>query len=70
MSVDLQPFPMFAILLALAGCVPVPEMGVKPVIRSAEASDAAQTLGARGDIGWPPDQWWRLAGDPQLTLLI
>ena len=70
MSVDLRPFPMFAILLALAGCVPVPEMGVKPVIRSAEASDAAQTLGARGDIGWPPDQWWRLAGDPQLTLLI
>ena len=70
MSVDLRPFPMFAIVLALAGCVPVPEMGVKPVIRTAEASDAAQTLAARGEAGWPPDQWWRLAGDPQLTLLI
>lgn len=70
MSVDLRPFPRFAIVLALAGCVPVPEMGVKPVIRSAESGDAAQTLAARGEIGWPPDQWWRLAGDPQLTLLI
>ncbi|WP_339692290.1 efflux transporter outer membrane subunit [uncultured Parasphingorhabdus sp.] len=70
MSVDLRSLPMFAIVLALAGCVSVPETGVKPVIRSAEASDAAQTLAARGDIDWPPDQWWRLAGDPQLTSLI
>ncbi len=70
MSLDPRNFAALGVVLALAACVPVPETGIRPAIRSAESIDAAQSLAARGDIGWPPDQWWRLAGDPQLTLLI
>ena len=39
-------------------------------MRTAETTEAGQTLAARGNTAWPPDQWWRLAGDPQLTALI
>jgi NodT family efflux transporter outer membrane factor (OMF) lipoprotein len=57
-------------VLALAGCVAVPDAGVRPVMETADTIEAAQTLAARGNTAWPPDQWWRLAGDPQLTALI
>lgn len=57
-------------ILALAGCVPVPKSGIKPVMQTADSIGSSQTLAARGDAVWPPDQWWRLAGDPQLTALI
>ena len=57
-------------MLALAGCVAVPDAGVRPVMETADTIEAAQTLAARGNTAWPPDQWWRLAGDPQLTALI
>ncbi|NML95093.1 efflux transporter outer membrane subunit [Novosphingobium sp. TW-4] len=57
-------------VLALAGCVAVPDAGVRPVMETAATIEAAQTLAARGNTAWPPDQWWRLAGDPQLTALI
>lgn len=57
-------------MLALSGCVAVPETGVRPVMQSADSMEAAQSLAARGNTAWPPDQWWRLAGDPQLTALI
>jgi len=39
-------------------------------MRTATTIEASQTLAARGNALWPPDQWWRLAGDPQLTALI
>jgi NodT family efflux transporter outer membrane factor (OMF) lipoprotein len=39
-------------------------------METADTIEAAQTLAARGNTAWPPDQWWRLAGDPQLTALI
>jgi len=70
MSPDPRNFAAFGIVLALAACAPIPDMGARPVIRPAGSIDATQTLAARGDIGWPPDQWWRMAGDPQLTRLI
>ena len=59
-----------ALSLALAGCVAVPDAGVRPVMETADTIEAAQTLAVRGNTAWPPDQWWRLAGDPQLTALI
>ena len=59
-----------ASVLALAACVPVPHPGTRPALRTAETIEAGQTLAARGNTAWPPDQWWRLAGDPQLTALI
>ena len=70
MSVDHRLLPAVGLVLALAGCVAVPDSGVRPVALTSDSIDAAQTLAARGNMGWPPDQWWRLAGDPQLTLLI
>jgi NodT family efflux transporter outer membrane factor (OMF) lipoprotein len=69
MSVDPR-FPTIGIVLALSACVGVPDAGVRPVMRTPESIEATQTLAARGSIGWPPDQWWRLVGDPQLTQLI
>lgn len=70
MSVDPRSLPLIGTVLALSACVPVPEAGVRPVMWSAESIEATQTLAPRGYTGWPPDQWWRLAGDPQLTQLI
>ena len=58
-----------ALVLALAACVPVSHPGARPALRTAETTEAGQTLAARGNTAWPPDQWWRLAGDPQLTAL-
>jgi len=59
-----------ALTLALAGCVAVPDAGVHPAMQTADTVEAAQTLAERGNTAWPPDQWWRLAGDPQLNALI
>ena len=59
-----------AMALALSACIPVPNAGMRLAMRSADTIEAAQTLAARGNTAWPPDQWWRLAGDPQLTALI
>jgi outer membrane protein TolC len=70
MSADRRLFPALGATLALVACVPVPEQDIRPVTRTAQSIDAAQTLAPRGDGGWPSDQWWRLAEDPQLSLLI
>ncbi|PKB13638.1 NodT family efflux transporter outer membrane factor (OMF) lipoprotein [Novosphingobium kunmingense] len=59
-----------ALSLALAGCVAVPDAGVHPAMETAASIEAGQTLAERGNATWPPDQWWRLAGDPQLNALI
>lgn len=59
-----------ALSLALAGCVAVPDADVHPAMETAASIEADQTLAARGNTAWPPDQWWRLARDPQLTALI
>ncbi len=39
-------------------------------MQTAATVAADQTLAPRGAGTWPPDQWWRRAGDPQLTALI
>jgi NodT family efflux transporter outer membrane factor (OMF) lipoprotein len=59
-----------ATALTLTACAPVPDLGTRPAMRTAETIEAGQTLAARDHTAWPPDQWWRLAGDPQLTALI
>lgn len=59
-----------ATALTLTACVPVPDLGTRPAMRTADTIEAGQTLAARGNTAWPPDQWWRLTGDPQLTALI
>lgn len=56
--------------LGLASCVAVPDTGVHPEMGTTDAIATSLTLAARGNTAWPPDQWWRLAGDPQLTALI
>jgi NodT family efflux transporter outer membrane factor (OMF) lipoprotein len=70
MLADLRLFPVVGAALALSACASIPERGDRPAILTAETIDATQTLAPRGNTGWLPDQWWRLAGDPQLTLLI
>lgn len=70
MSVDRRCWLAAPGILALAACVPVPNSGVRPSMRTAETVEASQTLTASGNAIWPPDQWWSLRGDPQLTSLI
>lgn len=57
-------------LLALSACASVPDTGIRPAMQTAETVAASQTFAPRGIGFWPPDQWWRRAGDPQLTALI
>ncbi|WP_430445976.1 efflux transporter outer membrane subunit [Sphingorhabdus contaminans] len=59
-----------SLALMLVACVAVPDSGVRPAMHTTDTIEASQTLTARGNTAWPPDQWWRLAGDPQLTALI
>jgi outer membrane protein TolC len=59
-----------ALPLMLVACVAVPDAGVRPAMHTPDTIEVSQTLAARGNTAWPPDQWWRLAGDPQLTALI
>lgn len=57
-------------LLTLSACASVPDTGARPAMQTTETVAASQTLAPRGIGIWPPDQWWRRAGDPQLTALI
>lgn len=70
MSADYRTLLAGSGILLMAACVPVPDAGVRPIMRTSETLDASQTLAARGNTAWPPDNWWRLAGAPQLTALI
>jgi NodT family efflux transporter outer membrane factor (OMF) lipoprotein len=57
-------------VLALSACATVPDTGTRAAMQTAETVAASQTLAPLGLGIWPPDQWWRGAGDPQLTALI
>lgn len=70
MSVNQRLLLAAPVILGLAACVPLPKSGIHPVMQTASSIGSEQTLAARGETDWPPDQWWRLAGDPQLTALI
>lgn len=63
----------FARLLALGALAPltacVPNLGDKPVPRSAASLPATQSLPNQGGQ-WPGDGWWKAYGDAQLDQLI
>jgi len=63
----------FARLLALGTLTPLaacaPNLGDKPVPRTAASLAAAQSLPDQGGQ-WPGDGWWKAYGDPQLDQLI
>ena len=63
------PVPL-AIVVALAACAPVPNLGPRPALHTPASIDAAETVRPRGDADWPGDGWWSGFGDPQLTALI
>ena len=54
----------------LAGCVP--DLGAKPVPRSAASLASTRSLAptAGAPAAWPAASWWTAFGDPQLTALI
>ncbi|MBB3359449.1 efflux transporter outer membrane subunit [Novosphingobium sp. BK486] len=58
----------------LAGCAPVPDLGQKPALRQATASDlalpAAEPAQAVTPADWPAADWWQALRDPQLSALI
>lgn len=59
-----------ALLLVLAGCAAVPDLGPAPKLRSISAADLAESA-APGVAGqWPGEDWWQALGDPQLAALI
>jgi len=57
----------FGALAPLAACAP--NLGDKPVPRSAASLAAAQSLPNQGGQ-WPGDNWWKAYNDPQLDQLI
>lgn len=59
-----------AIMLVLAACAPIPDLGPRPALRTPASIDANATLQPSGIAEWPGDGWWRGFGDPQLTALI
>ena len=63
----------FAKLLALGALAPLaacaPNLGDKPVPRSAASLAATQSLPDQGGQ-WPGDGWWKAYNDPQLDQLI
>jgi len=63
----------FARLLALGALMPLaacaPNLGDKPVPRSAASLAATQSLPNQSGQ-WPGDGWWKAYGDPQLDQLI
>lgn len=54
-------------LMPLAACAP--NLGEKPVPRTAASLAATQSLPDQGGQ-WPGDGWWKAYGDPQLDQLI
>jgi NodT family efflux transporter outer membrane factor (OMF) lipoprotein len=58
-----------AILLANAGCAPLPRKDPPPSMRKVEQLGTANSFSAPA-TAWPGDQWWQAYGDPQLSGLI
>lgn len=56
-------------VLLLAGCAPVPDLGVRPLPRAAASIEAGRSLPGTA-APWPGDGWWVHYADPQLTTLI
>ena len=55
--------------LLASACAAVPDLGPKPLPRTAETVAASQVLG-QGEASWPADGWWKIYGDPQLDQLM
>lgn len=60
---------MASFILLLAACAAIPDLGVKPEMRT-PASVAAERSLAAAPVAWPGDGWWSAYGDPQLDALI
>lgn len=60
---------MASSILLLAACAAIPDLGVKPEMRT-PASVAAERSLAATPVAWPGDGWWSAYGDPQLDALI
>ena len=58
-----------ALMVGLAGCATVPDLGAKPVVRPAAGLTSARSLLA-GTAQWPTDRWWTAYDDATLTRLI
>ncbi|MFW2828924.1 efflux transporter outer membrane subunit [Sphingomonas sp. ID0503] len=56
-------------VLGLAACAPMPDLGPKPLVRTAQSVDAARSLSGTASA-WPADGWWLAYRDPQLAALI
>lgn len=60
---------MVLLLLATSACAAVPNLGPKPLPRSAsDYASSASFAAARSE--WPADGWWKRYGDAQLDRLI
>ncbi|OAN57654.1 multidrug transporter [Sphingomonas sp. TDK1] len=55
---------------ALAACAPVPNLGARPEIRSADSYAASQSLAGNTQSQWPVTNWWTAYNDPQLNALM
>lgn len=62
--------PIPVLLLLLAGCAAVPDLGPKPVPRAPETIAADRSLPTSAVAAWPQARWWQDYGDAQLTALI
>jgi NodT family efflux transporter outer membrane factor (OMF) lipoprotein len=65
----LAPSTLTGVLLLLAGCAAVPDLGPRPAPAAPQDYASAKSL-ASPSGQWPADQWWRDFGDPQLTGLV
>ncbi len=60
---------MASSILMLAACAAIPDLGVKPEMRTPASVVAERSLAA-APVAWPGDGWWSAYGDPQLDALI
>lgn len=66
---------LMASLGLVAGCAPVPDLGDRPAMRQAAATDLSFAEAAPGSTAgapaaWPGEDWWQGLGDAQLSALI
>lgn len=58
-----------AMVIGVAGCATMPDLGQAPIVRPAADLAASRSLPA-GSAQWPTDRWWLTYKDPALTRLI